>query len=132
MVGTACLTNPRTAFSHDRFALGLAISPSIFTMCSRLSSRTRLLAVLGTEFLDDATARASCLVRQIGPLGTPVVGNDQRVDRARLRSARADLGAFLIRNGGQRHLVRRHELFAARQGRQRNRLEAAAAEVIPD
>src|SRR5262245_63856357 len=41
MVGTACLSSPRIAFSHDRFAVGLVISASIFTMCSRLSSRTR-------------------------------------------------------------------------------------------
>src|SRR6516162_2191877 len=44
-----------------------------------------------------------------------VVGEDERIDRAWLRSTGADLGAF--RNGGQRHLVRHHELFAAGQAR---------------
>jgi hypothetical protein len=50
MVGTACLSSPRIAFSHDRFAVGLVISASIFTMCSRLSSRTRLLPCLARNF----------------------------------------------------------------------------------
>jgi hypothetical protein len=82
MVGTACLSSPRIAFSHDRLAVGLVISASIFTRCSRLSSRTRLAAVLGTEFLDDATAGASRIVRPIGPVGGVVVRDDQRIDRA--------------------------------------------------
>src|SRR5215831_8741086 len=50
MVGTACLSSPRIAFSHDRFAVGLVISPSIFTTCSRLSSRARLLPCLARNF----------------------------------------------------------------------------------
>src|SRR5262245_49564353 len=88
--------------------------------------------MLGTEFLYDATAGASRIVRQIGPVSGVVIGDDQSIDRDGLRSARADVGPISSRNGGQRHLIGFHESFRARQSRQRNRLEAAPAEVIPD
>jgi len=74
-----------------------------------------LAAVLGAEFLDDAAACLAAFLSQTQPLVGLVVAEDERIDRAWLRSTGADLGAF--RNGGQRHLVRHHELFAAGQAR---------------
>ena len=101
-----------------------------------LVPRAQLLRVMktlygvGAETFDDAPTGVAGFFRQMPPLVGLVVGDHQRVDAAGLSTAGAEFSTILIGKPGLCRLIGCHELFRARQPRQRNSLEAPAPEVV--
>jgi hypothetical protein len=95
-----------------------------------LQQRSRLVAMFGSKFLNEATARPLCLsAKFMQELSRPVIGHNQRVDGAKLSPARTNIalrGALTV----ERRCSGRHVFRRPRHPRQCDAFESGSTEII--
>jgi hypothetical protein len=88
-----------------------------------------LVAMLSAKALDDAPSRLARFLFERCPCARLVVGDHECAHGTRARPASTDLHC-IADGGGESRTVGRHELFRARQSRERNCLRTVTPKVM--